>query len=118
WVLKYRQRLVGLDDFPVIQEHGFIGNPRRLLHVVRDDHDRQVLFELVDQVFNMRRGGGVEGRRGLVEQQQLRRRGQGARDAQPRLLPPRQGVRRLLQAVFHFLPQGGGTERLLDPRAK
>src|SRR5437899_5486001 len=37
-----------LDQLPGEQERRGVGNARRLLHVVRDDHDRVALLELVD----------------------------------------------------------------------
>src|ERR1700704_1900658 len=39
-----------LDEPPVEHEGGPVGDASRLLHVVRDDHNRHALLELIDQL--------------------------------------------------------------------
>src|SRR5262249_44643765 len=45
-------RGIELDQLAQIHEGGEVGDARRLLHVVGDDHDRVVLFEFVDQLLD------------------------------------------------------------------
>src|SRR5438034_10054240 len=52
-------------------ERRVVRHPRRLLHVVGDDDDRVVLCETADQVLDLQRRDGVEGRAGLVHQDDL-----------------------------------------------
>src|SRR5262249_40588440 len=92
--------LIGLDHFAVIEEHRFVRDPGRLLHVVRDDDNRQPVLELVDEVFDVCSRGRVESRSRLVEKQDFGFGRQGPGDAQSLLLPSRQGVGRLLEAIF------------------
>src|SRR5215472_1917672 len=46
-------------------EGGVVGDPARLLHVVRDDHDRVVLCQATHQVLDLQRRDRIEGRGGL-----------------------------------------------------
>src|SRR6185437_3762169 len=66
-----RFRLVELDKLAQIHEGGIVRAPRRLLHIVRDDDDAIVGFELGDQLLDALGGDRVERRGGLVEQQNL-----------------------------------------------
>jgi hypothetical protein len=43
-----------LDDLAEIHQRGAVGNARRLLHIVGDDHDRVALLEKFDQLLNLR----------------------------------------------------------------
>ena len=61
--------------------------------------------------------GGADGiQRGtrLIEKQDFRFNGQGARDAQTLLLSAGKVVGGFVELILHFLPQGGVTETLLD----
>ncbi len=60
-----------LDQLAVQHEDGGIGDPRRLLHVVGDDHDRHPLLQLADQLLDPQRRDRVERRAGLIHQQHL-----------------------------------------------
>src|SRR3954466_4358967 len=82
--------VVELDQFAEIHEGGEIGDARRLLHVVGDDHDRVVVLQLVNQFLDLGGRARVEGRAWFGEQDPLRPHRDGARDAQPLLLAPRQ----------------------------
>src|SRR4249919_1768757 len=68
---EHLARGVELDQLAEIHEGGEIGDARRLLHVVGDDHDRVVLFELVDQLLDLGRRDRIERRARLVEQDHL-----------------------------------------------
>ena len=87
---------------------------RRLLHVVGDDHDREALLQLADQVLDGEGGDRVERRAGLVHQQHLRLDRDGAGDAQPLLLAAGQARAGLVQPVLDLVPEVGALERLLD----
>ena len=68
------------------EEGGLIGDPRGLLHVVGDDHDREPPFEAVDQVLDRRGRDRVERRCRLVEEQDVGFDRDRAGDAEPLLL--------------------------------
>ena len=70
------------------EEGGHVRDPRRLLHVVRDDHDRVLLLQLVHQVLDPGGRDQVEGRRRLVHENHLWLDRETAGDAQPLLLTP------------------------------
>ena len=93
-----------------------VGDPVGLLEVVRDDHDREALAQLADQLLDRRRRARVERRARLVEQQHLGPRGQRARDAQPLLLAAGQPQRRPVEVVADLLPQPRALERGLHRR--
>src|SRR5690606_42021262 len=50
------------------EERRHVGYPGRLLHVVRDDHDRVVALQFVDEFFDVLGGDRVERRRGRSEE--------------------------------------------------
>src|SRR5213594_142950 len=77
------------------EKPGRVGHPRRLLHVVRDDHDGEIALELEDQLLDARGGDRIERRARLVHQQHFRLHGQRAGDAEALLLAPRQASARL-----------------------
>ena len=85
-----------------------------LLHVVRNDHDGEALFELLNQVLDGQRRNGVESRAGLVHEQNLRLNGDGTCDAQSLLLSTRQPRPRSVQAILDLFPQVGAAQRLFD----
>ena len=84
-----------------------------MLHVVGDDDDRVVDLQIPDQLFDLRRGDRIEGRRRLVHQQNLRIDGERSGDADALLLAAGEGQRARMQPVLHFVPQCGTHERLL-----
>src|SRR5512145_323171 len=111
------EELVGhaeLDQVAEVHVGGEVRHARRLLHVVRHDEDGHALLEVVHQLLDRGRGDRVERRGRLVEQQQLRIGGERAGDAQALLLPAGEIVCRLVQAVFHLVPQGRVVQSLLD----
>ena len=96
------------------EEGRHVGHARRLLHVVRDDHDRELLLQIVDQVLDARRRDRVEGGCRLVHQDHVRLHGDGPGDAQPLLLSAREAERVVLQPVLHLVPERRLPERPLD----
>jgi len=78
---------------------------RGLLHVVRDDDDRDALLQLGHQVLDLQRRDGVQGRRGLVHQEHLGVHGEGASDAQALLLATGEVGRRDFQSALHAVPE-------------
>ena len=107
-----------LDELAEPEERRVVGHPRRLLHVVRDDHDRVVLLQIVDQLFDTLRGNRVERRRGLVHQQNLGPHRERAGDAQPLLLAARQRERGGVQPILHLVPERGVLKAFLDAVAQ
>src|SRR5215469_6966640 len=75
-----------LDELAQIEEGRVVRDTGCLLHGVGHDDDRVPLLQLVDQLFDLRSGDGVERRSGLVHQQHLRLDRQGAGDAEALLL--------------------------------
>ena len=101
---------------PEIEESGVIGHARGLLQVVRDDDDRQLLLQLVDQLLDLLRRDRVERAGRLVEQQHLRLVGERARDAKALLLPAGETERRCAKPVLHFVPERRAAQRPLHDR--
>src|SRR6185436_13132248 len=112
---EHLARGVELDQLAQIHEGGEIGDARRLLHVVGDDHDRVVLFELVDQLLDLGGGDRVERRARLVEQYDLGLDRDRARDTQPLLLPTGEAEPIGVELVLDLVPQRGAAQRGLDP---
>src|SRR5262245_18590296 len=104
-----------LHHFAEIHERSIVGDARRLLHVVGDDRDRVVLFELVDQLLDLGRRDRIERRAGLIEQDDLRTHRDGAGDAQALLLAAGQGKAVGHQLVLDLLPQRGAAQRGFHP---
>ena len=93
---------------------GEVRGTRRLLHVVGDDQDRDLLLELGDQFLDGRGGDRVERRGRFVEQQDFGIGGERARDAQALLLAAGQVEGQVVQAVLDLVPQRRAAQRLLD----
>src|SRR6185312_14096752 len=106
-----RPRLHQLAD---VKECGSVRDAGRLLHVMRHDDDRELALELIQQFLDVLRGDRVERGRRLIEQQYLWIVGQRARDAEALLLAARQSERARTQAILHFIPERGPSERALD----
>src|SRR4051794_19992394 len=106
-VARVREDLLGLvelDQLAGEHERGPVGDARGLLHVVRDDHDRVALLELVDQLLDLERRDRVERRARLVHQDHLGLDRQRARDAQPLLLTAREADAPLGEAAPDLPP--------------
>src|SRR2546421_729210 len=96
------------------EEGGAVGHAGRLLHVVRDDHERVVGLQVVHQLLDRRGRDRVERGGRLVEQQHLGLDRDRARDAEPLLLAAGERERAFLQPVLDLVPERGAFERLLD----
>src|SRR5262249_22256402 len=105
---------IELHQLAEIHEGSEIGHPRCLLHVMGDDYDRVVVFELVDQLLDLRGRDRVERRARLAEQDALGPHRHGAGNAQALLLAAREAQAVGVELVLDLLPQGGATQRVLD----
>src|SRR5579863_3473761 len=112
-VLEDDGGVVEFDQVAQQEEAGVIGHPRRLLHVVSDDHDGAAALQLENQVFDLGGGDGIQRRARLVEQQHFRIDSQGARNAQALLLAAGKPVSGLVQLVLYLIPQGGAAQAVL-----
>ena len=83
---EHLRRRRHLDHLAEVEERHLVGAARRLLHVVGDDGDGEVVLQFVDQLLDLQRADRVERAGRLVEQDHLRPHGDGAGDAQPLLL--------------------------------
>src|SRR5215831_7783336 len=102
-LLRSREDPLGLiefDQLSEIHERGKIRAARRLLHVVGDDRDAVVGLQLGDQLLDALRRNRIQGRGGLVEQQDLGLDCYGARDTEALLLAARQPKPALPELVF------------------
>src|SRR3954471_4337776 len=106
-------RVRELDQLPGQHEGGLVGHARGLLHVVRDDHDREALLELEHELLDLQRGDRVERRRGLVHDDHLGLHGDRPGDAQALLLAAAEADAGLAEAVLDLLPESRGAQRLL-----
>src|SRR5260370_6441998 len=111
-----------LDQLPVavfrVHEHegGEVRDACGLLHVVRDDHDREVTRQGRHQVFDLQRRDRVEGRARLLHQDHLRGDRYASGAGQTLLLASRKRGRPLVQPVLHLLQQRPPIEAFFDPR--
>src|SRR3954453_14466851 len=112
---EHLARVVELDQLAEIHEGGEIGDARRLLHVVGDDHDRVVLFELVDQLLDLGGRDRIEPRARLVEQDHLGPHRHRARDAQALLLSAGEAQPVGGELALDLFPEGGPAQRGLHP---
>src|SRR5476651_1509165 len=85
-ICENESRRIKFDHFTKIHERREIGYARRLLHVVRDDHNRIVVFQFVDQLFDLCGGDRIERRARLVQQDNLGFDRNCTGDTQPLLL--------------------------------
>ena len=76
----------------------------RLLHIVGHDNDSIALFQLKSKLLYFAGRDWVEGGGGFVHPQYLRLHRQRTGDAKPLLLPAGESQGRLLQPVFHLIP--------------
>ena len=106
--------LAVFDQLAEVEEGGALRHARRLLHVVRDDHDRVAAAQLVDQLLDLGGGDRVERRARLVHQDDFGIDRDRAGDAQPLLLAARQRGAAVAEPVLDLVPQPGAAQRLLD----
>src|SRR5512141_1613339 len=76
-------RPVVLHEAAEHEERGEFRDTGGLLHVVRDDHERVVALQLVDQLLDLLRRDRIEGRGGLVHQEDHGLDRERPRDPQP-----------------------------------
>src|SRR3990170_4202668 len=94
-------------------ERRVVRHAGRLLHVVRDDDDGELLGQLPDKVLNLERGDGVQGGARLVHQDDVRLDGEGPGDAETLLLAAGERQAGLLEIVLHLVPEGGPAQTAL-----
>ena len=117
-VVKIRSVSSNSIELAAIEESGEIGHARRLLHVVRDDHDRVVLLQLDDQLLDLLRRDRIERGAGLVHQQHLGLVAERPRDAEALLLAAGEPGARLFEPVLHLVPERGLPQAALDQVGK
>src|SRR5204862_6862808 len=93
-----------LDQLPEMEVPGALRHARRLLHRVRDDHDRILSAQLIDQILDARGGDGIERRARLVPESNFGLHGDGACDEKALLLAARGTGSGDAQAVLHLFP--------------
>src|ERR1700719_2185064 len=111
---EYLVGLVELDQVAKIHEGGLVGDPRGLLHVMRDDGDGVVLRQFLDQFLDLGGRDRVQRRTRLVEQDHLGPHRNGAGDAKPLLLAAGQAQARGVELVLDLVPQRAAAQRLFD----
>src|ERR1700722_10715557 len=110
---RRREDLVGvpeLDDLARKHEQRLLGNPRGLLHIMRDNDDGVAAFQLEKQLLDLGRGDGVQGRAGLVQEQHIGLDGQRPGDAQALLLAAGQGSSGPVDDVLDLVPESGPSQ--------
>ena len=105
WVGEQLLGIAELDKLAEIHEGRALRYAGGLLHVVRDDGDRELVFQLIDQLFDLGRRNGIERRARLVEKDHLGTDRNRARDAKPLLLAAGQAQAAAVQLVLDFAPQ-------------
>src|ERR1700733_1826171 len=93
-----------LDQLTEKHKSREVGNARRLLHIVRDDHDRVLVREFIDQFFDLRGRNGIERRTRFVKQDHFRSRRYRSRNTKALLLAAGETKSGLPQLVLHFVP--------------
>src|ERR1051325_2662414 len=78
--------LAAFDELAEIKESRKVGDARGLLHVMGDDDYGDLLFELMNEFFDLGSGDGIEGGAGLIHQQDLRINGKRSGNTEPLLL--------------------------------
>src|SRR5215217_4911293 len=114
---RVREDLFGrtdLDQLAEVEEGGALRHPGGLGHRVGDDDDAVLLAQIVDQLFDLGRGDGVQRRAGLVHQDHLGLDRDGAGDDQALLLTAGKAGAGLMQAVGDLVPEAGLLQRRLD----
>jgi hypothetical protein len=97
-----------------VEEGRALADAGGLGHRVGDDDDAVAFAQFVDQFLDLGRGDGVQGRAGLVHQDDFGLDRDGAGDDQTLLLTARQAGAGRVQAVGDLFPQAGALQRGLD----
>ena len=106
--------LVVFDEFSEVEEGGEVGDASGLFHVVGDDDDGELVFELGHQLFDLEGRDGIEGGAGFVHEEDLRAIGDGTGDAETLLLAAGKAEGAFVEFVFHFIPESGLTKAFFD----
>src|SRR5215475_12675096 len=106
--------VVELDQLAEIHESSLVGHARGLLHIMRDDRDRVVLGQFLDQLLDLGGRNRIERRARLIEQDHLRADGDGAGDAETLLLAAGEAQARGVELILDLVPQRAAAQRLLD----
>src|SRR5450759_4065922 len=114
WAREEPLRVAHLDQLAEVEERSAVRDARGLLQIVRDDDDRELALQLIDELLDFLCRDRVERRGRLVEEEDLRVVGQRTCDAEPLLLAARERKGAVAKAVLHFIPQCGTTKRRLD----
>lgn len=103
-----------LDDAAFVEKCRHVGDARGLLHVVRDDDDREACAETRHQFFDLQRADGIDCARGFVHQQDFGFGCDCAGDAEALLLSARKGRAGFVELVLDFVPECRAFKRFLD----
>ena len=98
-------RLPDLDELAAEEEGRPVGDPGRLLGVVRHEDDRVFGLQPPEGLLDLRGRDRVEPRARLVEEDELRLQGQDPGDAEPLLLPAGELEGRGIQPVLDLVPE-------------
>ena len=102
------------DDVTLVEERRHVRDARSLLHVVRDDDDREACAETRHELFDLERADGVDRARRFVHQQDVRFGRDDAGDAEALLLSAGKCRAGFVQLLLDFVPERGTLEGLLD----
>jgi hypothetical protein len=111
---EYLLGLAEFDQVAEIHEGGVVRDACGLLHIVRDDDDRVVGLQFVDQFLDLRCRDRIERRGGFVEQDDFGLHRNGACDAQTLLLAAGKAQSAGVELVLHLGPERRPLQRLLD----
>ena len=95
-------------------EDRHVGGARGLLHIVRHEDYRVFRLQRVQKLLDLQGGRRVQGRAGLVQEEDLGLDRYRAGYAEPLLLPSRKGRPRGAQLVLDFVPESRRAQRPLD----
>src|ERR1700730_500773 len=115
-IARRRENLGGVvefDQFADIHEGGLVGDARGVLHVVRDDRNRVVLRQFLDQFLDLGGRDRIQRRTGRGEQDRLGPPRHGAGDAEPLLLTAGQAEAAGIELVLDLVPQRTAAQRPL-----
>ena len=93
------------NDLAQQEEGSAVADSRGLLHIMRDDHDGILLFELGHQVLDLCRRDRVECARRLIHEQDIRLHGQRPGDTQSLVLAAGQAERGFFETVLDLVPK-------------
>src|ERR1700712_4234696 len=101
---KYLYRRRAFHHFAQVEKCHLVGTTRRLLHVVSNDRDGEIMLQLVDQFLDLQGADGIERAGRFVQQDDLRPHCDRARDAKALLLAAGQPHGGCLQPVLDLVP--------------